>query len=503
MSQGTGKLAKHPIHFRPQEDIGEVKDQELHLLDYIRVIVRRRWVLIICFCTIMTSTAVFTFLKTPIYQATCRIRIYKEAPKVLQFAEVAPKETGEYMKSEVEELKSRSLAKKVVKRLHLDLHPEFTGASSSPSIWNLFGILKKRVKEGRKEEWMGEPTGGVVDAFLGRISVKRIRGTQLVMIGADAIDRNLSALMANALADEYIQHNIEARVFMGTSASDELAKQLEELKNKLEKSEKKLYEYAKKHNMVALGETENLLASKINALNQQLSGVAAERIKAETLYIRSVSHNPGYLPAIVEFENIAPLEEKYADINAEYMKELQRVKPAHQNARQLKAKLDVIAKEIERERQKITDGIKEKYGEVVEREKGFNRQMEDLLAQKENLGGKLVKYRILKREVDTNTQLYNALLQRMKETTIASEIKAPNVVIVDRAAVPSHPYKPKKKLNLMVAAIASLFLGVGLAFFIDYLDTSVKSQEDIEGKIGLTFLGAIPSLEHGKKGRYY
>lgn len=483
---------------------GSSGEQEIHLLDYLRVILRRKWVVIIFFCTVMVFTATFTFLKTPIYQAQCKVRIYKDTPKVAQFEDVLPlKSYAEeaFMKSEVEVLRSRLLARQVVKRLHLDFHPEFTGASSTPSIWNLFGLLKKgpRNKETKKED----DTDTVISALLDRVSVTPIRETQLVIIKADAKDRSLSALMANTLAEEYVRYNLESKIFIGTSASEELAKQLQGLKERLEESEKRLYEYAKEHEMMALGETESLLAKKIEELNKELSKTSSERIKAESLYIQSVSLNPGYLPAILDSQVIMDLEKKYAEAHSDYMKELQRVQPEHPQAKQLKAKLDAVVKVLENEKQKIADSIKEEYVEAVEREKGFRRQMEDLLAQKERLEDKLVKYKILKRDVDTNNQLYDALLQRMKEITIASEIKAPNVTIVDRAVVPDRPYKPRKKFNLMLGAITGLSFGLGLAFFMEYLDTSVKSQEDIERRIGITFLGAAPSLEHGKKGRYY
>ena len=497
------RMAKRPIEFELGKNVP--KEQEVHLLDYLRVIVRRKWVVIIFFCTVMTSTAVFTLLKTPVYQAASKIRIYKEGPKVAQFGEVMSSQGGWYaqeafMKSEMEILKSRALALRVVKRLHLELHPEFTGASSSPSIWNLFGLFGK---EEKKEEGKDVSSVAMVEAFLGKISLRPIRKTQLVYIAADAKDRNLSPLMANALAEEYIRYNLEVKVFVGTSASAELAKQLEEITDKLENSEKALYEYAKDHHMVALGETEGLLSEKVAILNKQVSEIASERITAESLYVQSTSLNPGYLPAILDSDLIATLENKSADAHAEYMEELERVQPEHPKARQLKARSDAIAKALENEKRKVASSIKEEYIEVVEREKGFKRQMNDLLAQKENLEGKLVQYRILKREVDTNVQLYDALLQRMKETSIASGIEAPSVTIIDRATVPKYPYKPKKKLNLIIGAVVGIFLGLGLAFFIEYLDTSVKSQEDIEGKIGLTFLGAIPSLSHGKKGHYY
>lgn len=495
-------MRKPQKSFPPQADLPE---QGMHLLDYLGILLRRKWVVVISFCSIATLIAVHTLLSIPIYQAVCTMRIYKEPPKIVKFDETLPTRVmGEdaFIKSEIEIIKSRSMAVKVVRSLNLDLHPEFTGVNPSPSIWNLFSLLNKKPGELKKEETKGSPDA-VANAFIGRITVQPQPPTQIVRIKAWAEDPGLSALMANTLAEEYFRYTMESKVLMGTSASGELAKQLSELKKKLEGSERALYEYAKANEMVALGETESLLKKKIDELNGHLSRVSAERIKAETLYVQSGSLNPGYLPAILASSVVQNLETKYSDTNSEYLRELERVQSEHPSAKQLKAKMEAIAKALELEKQKIAQGIKEEYVEVVEREKGFRQQMEDLLAQKGNLEGKLVQYRTLKRDADTNAQLYDALLQRMKETTVASEIKAPNVTIVDRALVPGRHYKPNRKKDLSLGAIFGLFFGVGLAFLIEYLDTSVKGQEDIERTIGITFLGAIPNLVHGKKRGYY
>ena len=499
------KMDEQPEDFRPHEDVS--KEREIHLFDYLHVIVRRKWVVIICFCTVMIAVAVFTFLQTPLYRAESKVRIWGYDEQVMDFKGVMSLDVfaarGGFYNSELQVITSREVAQQVVERLHLDLHPEFTGASTHPSIWNLFGLLKKKPEEGQKEKANKNPVGAVADALRGRIDVGLVRLTSVVSIVVTAKDPNLATRIANTYAEEYARYNLEVRSLADMRASEELGTQLTALKKDLEKSEKNLYEYAKEQEMVALGETELLLGKKIEGLNLQLNAVTIERIKAESLYVQSASLNPGYLPAILDSKVVVGLETKYANLHAEYMHELERVQPGHPKARQLKAKLDAIAKALENEKQKITSSIKEEYVEVVEREKAFKRQMDDLLGQKESLEAKLVQYRILTRDVGTNTALYHALLKRMKETTISSEIKTPNVSIVDRATVPGGPFKPKKGLNLMLGVIAGLFLGLGLAFFIEYLDTSVKAQEDVEKKIGVTFLGVVPNLTHSKGGEYY
>ncbi len=475
-------------------------EEERHLLDYWHVIVRRKWILITFFCVTVVTTTIYSFLKTPVYQSVCTLRIYKEPPKILGFDELVS--TGGYLldeliRSECDVLQSRSLALRTIKKLNLDLHPDFAKEGGGVSLAGLFSRGGTEAEQGSGSEY--EP---MIDLFLENLAVEPIRNTQVVKVRYDSPRPELATMIANTLSEEYIQQYLENQVFLSTGISDELSNQLGELKAKLENSEKALYSYAKEYNIIDMGEKEDLLFKNVSILNDQLSVAIADRIKAESRYIQSQEANPGFLPDILESDIVKQLELAYAQANAEYLEELERVQPEHPKAQQRRAKLEAIGRSLREEIEKITSNIKEEYRETVEKEKGFRRQLDDLVSQKQELENKLVGYRILQREVETNNQMYNAILQRMKETALSSGVKAPNVQIVDKAAIPLSPYKPRKKLNILASIVVGLTLGVGLVFFIEYLDKSIKTQEDIEKKLGLVCLGVVPLLKHGKGKKY-
>ncbi|MFQ5861532.1 MAG: GumC family protein [Candidatus Brocadiales bacterium] len=493
-SQEKSKEGYYPIAPPPPAE-----EEEMHLLDYLRVVLRRLWILVTFFCVTVVTATIYTFLQTPIYQAVCTISIFREEPKILtkKIEKILPFRAWgqeDLIRTECAVIKSRAVATRVIKRLNLDLHPEF--AEGTPSIP---GREINPPKEG------SSPYHPLAMAILGRLEVDPTRLSQIVKIKFQSKYPRLSAQVANAFAEEYIQQDLEKQAFLSGDVSVDLSLQLVEYKDKLEKSEKKLYAYAKEHNVVDLGEKENLFTRKIIAMDNQLSKAVADRIKAESRYLQSQRGNPGFLPEALESSVISNLELRYAEANSEYLRELERVKPQHPEAIQLKAKLETINKALRNETQKISASIRDEYQEAVEREKNFREQLNDLFTQKQALEGKLVEYRMLKRDVDTNAQLYNHLLKRMKETALSSEVtsgtRTANIQILEKAEVPKTPYRPRKKLNILLSVIVGLTMGTGLCFFIEYLDKSVKTQEDIERRIGLVCLGAIPNIKHAPSKR--
>lgn len=482
-------------------DSGE-SEETFHPLDYLRIIVRRKWVLIISFCTVLTATAMFTFLQTPLYMASATIRIYAQSANVSNVEMLRNTRMLNYfqiMKTEFSIIKSRDVAKRVINKLHLALHPVFADSGGSGSLSN--GGDKKALTD----EGSGLSEGKIVNALIGMIITVPIKGTMLAEIRCESADPVLAASVANTFAVEYISRRAEIKSGIYSTSSEQLNRQLKDLKKALAESEEEWHLYAKENNLWAYYKVQgiqDLLSEEIRTLNQELTGAVSERIKAESKYLYSMESNPELLPETLSSKVIPLLEIEYARINAEYEKELTRVQPEHPAALELKAQLDTIGRKLKHENMKISRSIKEKYIHLVEREKGYRRQMNDLLKRKEELDSKMVQYNILQREVESNRRTYEGLLQRTQEVAIMSGLDSGSVQIIEKAVVPRRPYKPNKKKNLGAGAVAGLILGLGLTFFIEFLDTSIKGQDDVEGKIGLVFLGGLPSVAEGLKGKY-
>jgi capsular exopolysaccharide synthesis family protein len=167
----------------------------------------------------------------------------------------------------------------------------------------------------------------------------------------------------------------------------------------------------------------------------------------------------------------------------------------------LKNQMESMQKRLDSETEKIVTGIRKDYESSLNKEtllrQSFNQQKARVMEMKE----KAIQYNILKREADTNKELYRGLLQRMKEAGVSAGITASNIQVVDQAELPTRPYRPNKRMNLLLASVVGLFLGIGLAFFFEYLDNTVKTTEDIEQFVRLPSFGMIPEISYERRKR--
>jgi capsular exopolysaccharide synthesis family protein len=221
----------------------------------------------------------------------------------------------------------------------------------------------------------------------------------------------------------------------------------------------------------------------------------------EALYRQTGDKHIDSLPAILENKLIMDLKQAYIQLEAQYMKLSETFKPEYPEMVRLKSQMETIQRRLESEISKVTAGIQNDYESSLRRESLLRQAFEQQKGRAMEMKEKAIQYNILKREADTNRDLYKGLLQRMKEAGVSAGIIASNIQIVDQAELPRAPYKPNKKLNLLLAAVVGLFLGIGLAFFFEYLDNTVKTPEDVEQLIRLPSFGMVPEISNGRRRR--
>ncbi len=486
------------------------EDKEVNLRDYWKVIQKRKWTIIAFFLIVVVTTAVATFTMRPIYRSTVTIQINKENPQIVDFKEVFAVNTMDmdYYQTQYKILESRSLAKRVIHDLKLYEHPEFFSQPETPfqrwrsevlsSISTLFlkkesGAENKSV-ESRKETFL-------ISSFLKRLKVEPIRNSRLVKIHFDSYYPELSMQVSNAIATNYIQQNLENRFVTTEQARQWLTKQLEDLKARVERADEELQAFGSKHDIVSLEEKENVHLQRLKELNEALTKAESERIAKEAIYKQAEERNFESLPSILENKLIMELKQTYVQIEAQYMKLSETFKPGHPEMVRMKAQMETIQKRIDSEINRIITGIKNDYESSLRREALLRKAFEQQKARVMEMNEKAIKYNILKREADTNKELYRGLLQRMKEAGVSAGITASNIQIIDQAELPIKPYRPNKQLNLILAVAVGLLLGVGLAFFLEYLDNTVKTPEEVERLIRLPSFGMVPKLSLERKKR--
>ncbi len=481
-------------------------EEEIHLRDYLNVILRRKWILITFFIAIVTTVTIGTFIKKPIYKSTITIKIDKENPNILTFKDVVNLEKIEddYYQTQYKILKSRNLAKRVIRTINLTSYPEFLNFNKSKESIGKSDLLDKHNNSLDDDKITPE----LIDTFIKRIEVSPIQKSRLVNVSFQSADPFLAAKVSNAIGDAFIELNIESKFQATNQAKMWLEKQLDEMKAKVEQSEEKLNEYAAKNGIIFLDKSEdgkgkitdneNIVNKRLSELSSELTAATADRINKEALYREMNSGEQESSSVVLNNPLMLELKKTYASLDAEYNQMLKIYKPDYPKMVRLQEQINQIKKKMDTETKRIISSVRKDYEVAVKRENQLKATFNSLKNEALSLNERAIQYQILKREADTNKELYNGLLQRLKETGVSASLTASNIQILDKAEIPKKPFKPNWPLNIMLSIVVGLFGGIGLAFFAEYLDDTIKTPEDVEKKVYLPPLGLVPNFAEDK-----
>ena len=484
------------------------QDEEINLLDYWRILLKRRWTVIATLAMVLIIALVKTMLTTPIYRSTSIVQVENDTLQVTKFEGVEPMGyNANFLETQIGLLNSRALAQRVVKQMGLQQSGELSRLWPASNWQRLTALVRgapdaddAAVATAASQAPVKEDPAAInalAASFQGGVSVSPVGNSRLVRISYDSPDPDFSRRAANAIAEAFVANNLDRRFGSATYAKGYLEDRLKEMKAKLEESERQLVAFAQKEQIVSAGGESgtSLTEQNLGALNSAYAAVKAERIRAESRWRQAQGlRGSGLQAAAGEDPMIKTLQESRAKLMLEYQDKLRLYKPGYPLMQQLKAQIDEINQQITAEEANIRSGIQAEYQAALQQEKMLEAQLSQSKGEVLDVQGRSIQYNIFKREVDTNRQLYDALLQRYKEVGVAGGVSANNISVVDLA---ERGYKvlPDMSRNLTMAAMAGLLLGALLAFGFEYLDDTVKRPEDIEKKLGLPVLGAIPQLK--------
>lgn len=479
------------------------------LLEYWRVLLKRRWTVVSILLLVVITVMIGTLKQRPMYRAAAVLQIDRENPNIFSFqdfvAEISPYDDS-FLETAYKVLQSRSLAHRVIEKLHLAETPEFQaegGEEENPSwfsrLWGGNGSGQQRPSA--EADPFDPKYDHAVTTFLKRLQVNPVRRSRLVAISFESYDRLQAARIVNTLASNYIEQNLEAKWEATQKASDWLSQQLVGLKAKLEKSEEDLQQYAKENSILFLDERQNMSAQKLQQLQEEGTRAEADLYQKESLYNQIRGGDFSSVPGILENALYQNLTLKLADLRREYSELTATFTPEYPRVKRLKSQIDEIASTLERERSAFARRVADDYRAAVNRKRLLDQAIAQQTREFNEIAEKSIQYNILKRETETNKQLYDGLLQRLKEASVSAGLRASNIRVVDPAEPPVRPAKPRKLLNLAVALVIGLTLGVGLAFFQEYLDNTLKTPEDVQRYLRLPALGVIPAADANGRGR--
>ena len=473
--------------------------QDSVLREYLRVLIKRRWTVLSTVAIIFGVVTIATLRKTPIYDAAGTIAINKPDPTFLNLKDPGGGGEDYYdpadLDTEARILRSDLLALQVIKQLNLDKRPEFggSGEASTASLALTTDALQPD----------SEKTSALLGTFKGNLGVSLVPNTRIIEIHFRSIDRDLAARVVNTLINTYIEQNFKTRFESTMQASDWLSKQLVDLQMKVETSQEKLVRYQKEHEILGIDEKQNIITSKLDELNKELTAAESERMEKESVYnlVQSGDKETATAAAISaggEGGNISSsslmekLREQQADLKIQVAQFSTQFGPSYPKVAQLDSQLKEVEVQIQAEMKKVVARVRGEYLTALQRENMLHAAMDKQKQEANQLNESAIEYSLLKRDVETNRTLYEGLLEKLKEAGVTAGLRSNNIRSVDVARVPAAPSEPNVPRNLTFALALGLTTGIGLAFLLEGMDNTVRTPEQAQTISGLSPLGIIP-----------
>jgi len=484
----------------------EQEDEDvIDLREYWNVLVRRKWTVIITVVLLLIATVIVTSMMTPMYRATTVMQIERSDGKVLQYQGVEAEEgrySQDFYQTQYELLKSRALAGRVIDQLGLQNSGEFQSDEEPGVIVGMISGFKQGITEmlSSKKEPSADALAGALEtlppdlesAFLGSLSVSPVRNSRLVQLSYESPDPQEAALIINTLASSFVDMTLERRFDASTYAKGFLEERIKQVRADLEDSEAALAEYNQQRGIINQDDKLGILMGKLKEMNNTIVHVEASRIEEESKYQEMIQASDASMSQILDSPVVQSLKQRRTTLRTEYQELLKIYKPAYPKMIQLENQIAQVDGDIAQEVENIRSAIKIKYQAKLREEAKLTESIANTRSEIMSLQQRTTDSQTLKREVDTNRELYDGLLQRMKEVGVAAGITTNNISIIDRARVPSIKFKPSLRKNMMMALMLGLFGGVLLAFLFESLDDSIKSSTDLERIINKPVMGVIP-----------
>jgi capsular exopolysaccharide synthesis family protein len=443
-------------------------------------ILRKRKVTIITVALITTSVVTLgVFRMKPVYRATARMEVRAETPQLQNVNDLNATGINDYtfLQTQVELLQNNNLIWETIQGLGLANAPGFSPPAKDSAA--------------KTDNPPAAVQAALIGGFKGGLHVALLNNSRLIEVSYESVDPDLAARVANTLISNHVEQNFRSRYDATRQASVWMEQQLDELKAKVEKNQQALVDYEREYSIANIGDKQNVVQQRLAQLSNDLTTAEVDRANKQSVYDTVRSH-PSDATLVAGSALFQQLDAKYSELQTEYAATTAQYGPNFSKVKQLHNQLLEVESLLDRERKRITEHIDSDYRTAVRREQLLAQEVARQKSEVEKLNQLLIQYNLLKNEYETNQQLYNDLLKRLKDATVSVSLGSTNVRLADEALVPTSPIRPNRRMDISVAIISGLLLGVTLAFIQESLDRSIKSAEDIEREIAVPTLAVVP-----------
>lgn len=486
----------------------EAPEETLDIVEYWRAVDKRKWQVLGLTLLVMVITTLVVFNMRPVFRSSATLLIEQGKTKVVSIEEVYSQGFAqrEYFQTQVEILKSDEMARRVVQRLKLTTHPDYDPRQAEPSLFRkTLNFLREEDPKALNEE---AALKFVVREFKSDLDVQLIRNSQLVQISFSAYDRELAARVPNAMAEVFIESDLEARVAMTQKATAWMRERLGELRTKVDAAERALQDYRDRERIVDVkGVALSGAAKQLEELSRSLVEARAKKAEAEAAYALVQQARAGKgpvsydtIPAVLRHPAVQRMKEIESDAERRLGEASKRYGPEHPTMIKARAELDGARENTRRQIDVVVAGISKEYELARANEAAVERALAASKADIQGLNRKEFQLGVLEREVQQNRNLYDMFVNRLKETSATGDLQSTIARVVDPATVPVIAHAPKKKQIVGISAAVALVIFAMLALLLDRLNNTLNSSSGVEQRLGVPALGVLQLIK-GISGR--
>jgi polysaccharide biosynthesis transport protein len=473
------------------------QQEEIHLAEYWAIILKHRRLIGWCVAAALLVGAVVSVLSKATYKSVVVLTVEPEKSSPFDVGSGVPviSYDPEFLPTQTKLMKSREVAERAVQRLHLEENPDILPPAS--------GVFSKQQKTGDAEKRQVSAAQIVQKT----VETAPVRGTNIVELSFVSTSPKLAADVANAVADAYIDWNIESKYLVVGQATRFLGTQIEQLKGEIQTKERQLQAYGREKDIVSTDAGSNVTMQKLGTLNQDYAAAVGDRVAKEARYYELQNAKPETIADSISNGLVSNLRGDQARLEREYAEKLNLYKPEWPAMQQLKAQIDKgrqhLTSVIQETVSKARDAANTDYLTAARREQSLKGVLQGQKSEAMTVNSNAVEYNNLKTEVETKRALVDSLLKRQAETEVTSRLRGERVSsirVVDRALPPRARFRPSYKMNGLLSLFLGSAVGIALAFLLEYLDRSLRTTEQVEKILRLPALGVVAAVSTARSG---
>lgn len=497
------------VPYDPRTQVPD-EDDSIDLLEYWHTLVKRRW-LILAVLLLFVSAAFFaTKLQVPEYRATSTIKVeLPRATRILSVADITEgttwRQQEQFLPTQIQIIKSRALSESLVRREGLADHPQLTGEIRQRSVTGeirsllrlMLGFLRPDAGAAARDDAVEsaserDPAIGAAARVRAGIEVTPVRNSEVLQLSFISFDPEFAARMANAVVREYTRDSMQRRLQAGIDAREFLEDQLQAMRIEIERADRELTEFARSVGVANLDDNIELARSGLRSLTERLEGVRQDLVELSGWRDLILAGRLDHIDPIANSETIANIRTRLLEASAEYATLSERFLDSYPAVAEVLRRMQLLRSEIEREKRDIANSVIGRFETLTTQEDALTKAISDREQLLMTLNERGVQYNILRREFEASRELYDGILERLKEVGVIAGIQENNVQVIDEARKPGGPFRPNLQKNLAIATMLGLMVGAGLALLLEFLDNTIRRIEDIERMIDRPVLGLVP-----------